>query len=82
MLKRWAAAAAVLGKEHPRLLPVTLRLLLVGALLGCVVMDWSGGDFYRIGHPTDLVLSSAKLIGALLAIALVVASFRLGSRAL
>ncbi|WP_322985407.1 sensor histidine kinase [Streptomyces sp. S584] len=82
MLKRWAAAAAVLGKDHPRLLPVTLRLLLVGALLGCVVMDWSGGDFYRIGLPTDLVLSSAKLTGALLAIALVVASFRLGSRAL
>ncbi|MFJ8856998.1 histidine kinase [Streptomyces sp. NPDC102451] len=83
MLKRWAAAAAARGKNHPRLLPATLRLLLVGALLSLVVMDWAGGDFYRIaGRHGPSPLGPAKLVGALLAIALVVASFRLGSRAL
>ncbi|MYQ40033.1 Signal transduction histidine kinase [Streptomyces sp. LamerLS-316] len=80
MLKRWAATVAARGREHPQLLPVALRLLLAGSLIGLVVMDWAGGDFYRIGGGS--VLGPAKLGVALLAIALVVVSPRLGSRAL
>ncbi|MFG2591066.1 histidine kinase [Streptomyces sp. NPDC048438] len=76
-----AAPTATRGKDHPQLL-VTIRLVLVVALAGLVVLDWVGGDFYRIGDPGDNALGIAKLGGALLAIALVVASPRLGSRAL
>ncbi|MEU9058909.1 histidine kinase [Streptomyces sp. NPDC048430] len=76
-----AAPTATRGKDHPQLL-VTVRLVLVVALAGLVVLDWVGGDFYRIGDPDDSALGTAKLAGALLAIALVVASPRLGSRAL
>lgn len=81
MLARLAAPTATQGRDHPQLL-VTIRLALVVALAGLVVLDWVGGDFYRIGGPDDNVLGAAKLGGALLAIALVVASPRLGSRAL
>ncbi|WP_405692688.1 sensor histidine kinase [Streptomyces sp. NBC_01185] len=75
-----AVATAVRRTGRPPLLPVTVRLLTAGALSVLVVMDWVGGDFYRIGDGS--ALGPAKLGGALLAIALVVASPRLGSRAL
>ncbi|MFD6274088.1 sensor histidine kinase [Streptomyces sp. NPDC060209] len=76
-----AAPTATRGKDHPQLL-VTIRLVLVVALVGLVVLDWVGGGFYRIGNNGASALGPAKLGGALLAIALVVASPRLGSRAL
>ncbi|MEU0303306.1 histidine kinase [Streptomyces sp. NPDC006175] len=81
MPARSAAPTATRWKDHPQLL-VTVRLVLVVALAGLVVLDWVGGDFYRIGGPDDSALGIVKLGGALLAIALVVASPRLGSRAL
>ncbi|MEV5161059.1 histidine kinase [Streptomyces sp. NPDC053728] len=74
------AATRGIGRQHP--LPVTARLLLVGALAALVVMDWAGGDFYRFPDNGPSALGPAKLGGALLGIALVGASSRLGSRAL
>ncbi|MFE9725269.1 histidine kinase [Streptomyces sp. NPDC005794] len=82
MLERLAAPTATRGKDHPQLLAAAVRLLLVVALAALVVLDWVGGDFYRIRSNGPSVLGPAKLGGALLGIALVVASPRLGSRAL
>ncbi|CAM5569961.1 sensor histidine kinase [Streptomyces atroolivaceus] len=81
MLERPAAPPATWGKGHPQLL-LAVRLLLVVGLVGLVVMDRVGGDFYRVGESGTSALGPAKLGGALLAVALVVASSRLGSRAL
>lgn len=64
------------GWGRLRVLPVTVWLLLVGVLLGLVLLDLGAG-FYWIAHH-----GPAKLIGALLAVGLVIASPRLGSRAL
>lgn len=75
-----APTAAPGGWRRPRLLPVTARLLLVGALITLVVLDWAGGLYWMIDeHPA---LGPAKLSGSLMGIALVVVSPRLGSRAL
>ncbi|MFB4424759.1 sensor histidine kinase [Streptomyces sp. QL37] len=79
MLERLGAPTAARGKDHAQLL-VAVRLLLLVGLAVLVALDWVGGDFYRIGGGSWL--GPAKLAGALLAIALVVASSRLGSRAL
>ncbi|MGW0789536.1 histidine kinase [Streptomyces sp. NPDC002911] len=81
MPERLAAPTATRGKAHPQLL-VTVRMMLVVGLLGLVVLDWVGGGFYTIWDAGPSALGPAKLGGALLAIALVVASPRLGSRAL
>ncbi|MER5550925.1 histidine kinase [Streptomyces sp. NPDC002793] len=82
MLEKPDAASAQVWARG-QLLPVMGRLLLVVALAGLVLLDLVGGDFYRIQDdhgPSPL--GPAKLVGALLGIALVVASPRLGSRAL
>ncbi|MEU5716517.1 histidine kinase [Streptomyces sp. NPDC020403] len=75
-------AGATRGIGRPHLLPVTVRLLLVGCLATLVVLDWVGGDSYRILDDGPSALGPAKLGGALLGIALAGASSRLGSRAL
>ncbi|GAA3957782.1 histidine kinase [Streptomyces marokkonensis] len=57
-------------------LPVTAWTLLVGGLMGLVVLDWAAGFYWIQNH------GPAKLIGALLTVALAVASSRLDSRTL
>ncbi|PNG22812.1 histidine kinase, partial [Streptomyces cahuitamycinicus] len=59
-----------------QLLPVTAWMLLGGALVGLVVLDWAGGLYWIPYH------GPAKLIGALVIVALAVVSPRLDSRAL
>ncbi|MCT9145412.1 histidine kinase, partial [Streptomyces violarus] len=58
------------------MLPVTAWMLLGGALVGLVVLDWAGGLYWIPYH------GPAKLIGALVIVALAVVSPRLDSRAL
>ncbi|MFD5749869.1 sensor histidine kinase [Streptomyces sp. NPDC127033] len=77
-----ATTAATRENGHPRVLPVTVRLLLLVALVGLVLLDGVGGGFYSIRDHGPSALGPAKLGGALLGIALVVASPRLGGRAL
>ncbi|MCX4722872.1 sensor histidine kinase [Streptomyces sp. NPDC090052] len=70
------APTAARGKGRSWLLPVTAWLLLVGGLAGLVLLDWVAGFYWVVEH------GPAKLVGALLGVGLVVASPRLGSRAL
>ena len=58
------------------MLPITAWMLLGGVLVGLVVLDWAGGLYWIPYH------GPAKLIGALLIVALAVVSPRLASRAL
>ncbi|MYX72227.1 histidine kinase [Streptomyces sp. SID3915] len=75
-----AAPMATRGAARARFLPVTAWLLLFGAMATLCVLDWVGGLYWVIDeHPC---LGPAKPVAALLGIALVVASPKLGSRAL
>ncbi|MFE0763447.1 sensor histidine kinase [Streptomyces smyrnaeus] len=70
------------GKGGAQLLPVPVWALLAGGLVGLVVLDWAGGFYGVAGFSRIADQGPPKLTGALLAVALVVASPRLGSRTL
>ncbi|MEU8710021.1 histidine kinase [Streptomyces sp. NPDC048565] len=74
-------SAAVRQARRARVLSGASRLLLVGSLLALLVLDRIGGS-YQILDSAPCVLGPAKMVGALLCVALVVASPRLGNRAL
>ncbi|MFE4449893.1 histidine kinase [Streptomyces sp. NPDC056796] len=77
-------APTTTGRENgePRLLVVIVRLLLLVALAGLVLLDGVGGGFYSVQDHGPSPLGPAKLGCALLGVALVIASPRLGGRAL
>ncbi|MEV1023873.1 histidine kinase [Streptomyces sp. NPDC050264] len=79
---RAVTPTATREKGRPRLLPATAWMLLVAGLVGLVLLDWLGGDFFDLGDHTPAVLGPAKAGCALLAVACAVASPRLGSRVL
>ncbi|MFG2649036.1 histidine kinase [Streptomyces sp. NPDC048436] len=70
------------GERRSWVPPVPLWALLVGGLFGLVVLDWVGGFYGVTGSYWIVDQGPPKLTGALLAIGLVVASPRLGSRTL
>ncbi|MGY1435368.1 sensor histidine kinase [Streptomyces reniochalinae] len=71
-----AAPMAAPGQGRARVLPVPVGALLIVGLAGLVALDRAAGFYWIAEH------GPAKLAGALLAVGLVAASPRLGSRAL
>ncbi|MEU4967151.1 sensor histidine kinase [Streptomyces smyrnaeus] len=76
------APTATRGKGVAQLLPVPVWALLAGGLVGLVVLDWAGGFYGVTGFSRVVDQGPPKLTGAVLAVALVVASPRLGSQTL
>ncbi|RCG26301.1 histidine kinase [Streptomyces diacarni] len=71
-----AAPTAARGQVRARALPVPVWALLIVGLVALVALDWAAGFYWIAEHGTT------KLVGALLAVGLVVASPRLGNRTL